>query len=207
MSRRSEEWSADFHSGGVHTATGKGRIMLVCRFSEPQGSFLWGKKPAGRKKTIASEKKVNADGYVYVSPVFRLVVADPLKGLRFHFWVLVEGLSFSWFNSGNSSSASPTCSLGLPRKHSLLLSNNRTWPSCLCVPRSLDLEGISRPFSTFDLASRPFTLSTLTFVHVARSASWCSGLGWGASGVPQRLGSPPVCLTTLAPSSMTRPIL
>lgn len=157
MSRSSEEWSAYFPNGGVHTATEKGRIMLVPKFSEPHGSFLGGRKSARRKKKTVSAKKVKADGYIYMSPVFHLVFTGPVKGLMFLFWVLMRGLTFSWFSSGNRKlflvwflPASLACSLSFHWKHSFLKLNKK--PSCFCVPHSLNLEGLSRPFSTFDLA-------------------------------------------------------
>lgn len=181
--------------------------MFIPRFSEPQGSFLWGRKPARRKKATASEKKVNADGCVYVSPVFHLVVTNPAKGLMFLFWVLVEGLSFSCFSSGNSSCQHLQPAL-LTFLGSILCSSQTMWPGhrayvyliALTRKSFLDLSLL------VTLLLDPFTLPTLTFVHVAHSVSYCSGLGWGASGGPCWVPLLPVW-APWRPPAWRRPVL
>ena len=69
MSKGSEELLVGGPGGGLHTAGGKDGIILAPKFLGPQGCLLQGRESV--KKKIASEKKVNADGCVYI--IFQLL--------------------------------------------------------------------------------------------------------------------------------------
>lgn len=79
MSKGSEELSVGCPGGGLHTAGGRDAIILAPKFSGPQCCLLRGRESV--KKKIASEKKMNADGCVYI--VFQLL------GLRKRFMPFV----------------------------------------------------------------------------------------------------------------------
>lgn len=176
--QRSEESPADCPNGGRHTAIGKVDYTYTQSFRATKLSSL--RKGVSKEKT-ASEKKVSADDYVYMSPS----VSPAVHGRNDLFLGLGDGsvqeigvLScLSWFLP-----ASSACSLDLHWKQSLILSNQVTWPPCLCVPRSLNLEAFLDPF----------TLS-LTSAHLAHPASYCSKLSCGVI-FPGGLARFPSCL-------------
>lgn len=175
-------------------------LHLRTRFQNHEALFC----EEGSQKKTASEKKAHAESCVYVSPSEHLMFTDPVWGWTIHFWVWWMVYHRHGSTQGTGGLFSPYfCQPLQPAfltypgsSHSLLLSDQTPQPPCLCVMYSLDLEGLSGPFYTFN----PYLCS------LAHSASYCSGLSWGITcpGGPARFCS---CLATPLPSSMAHACL
>lgn len=114
---------------------------------------------------------------------------------------LANGLSLSWFNSGDRKPflisllpASPVCSLDLPWKNSLLLSDQPPWPPYLCVRHSLTQKAFLNPLGTLN----PYLCSPGPFCLLLLRTQLRHRLPWWPCQVFLLPTWPPRCLPACA---------